>query len=35
MLNFGFLDKGMGIVSPTHFVYDLTAEVFLMLYSIS
>ena len=22
MLNFDFLDKGLGIVSPAHFVYD-------------
>ena len=22
MLNFGFFDKGLGIVSPGHFVYD-------------
>ena len=23
MLNFDILDKGMGMVSPAHFVYDL------------
>ena len=35
MLNFGFLDKGLGIVSPAHFVYDFSTEMFLMLYSIN
>ena len=27
--------KGMGIVSPPHFVYDLARKMFLMLYSIN
>ena len=35
MLNFHFLDKGLGIVSPAHFVYDFPTEIFLMLYSIN
>ena len=35
MLNFDFLDKGLGIVSPAHFVYDFSTEMFLMLYSIN
>ena len=33
MLNFDFLDKGLGIVSPAHFVYDFSTKIFLMLYS--
>ena len=35
MLNFDFLDKGLGIVSPAHFVYDFSTKIFLMLYSIN
>ena len=35
MLNFEFLDKGQGIVSPAHFVYSFSAKIFLMLYSIN
>ena len=34
MLNLDFLDKGLGIVSPAPFVYDLSTKMFLMLYSI-
>ena len=34
MLNFDFLEKGLGIVSPPHFVYDFSRKMFLMLYSI-
>ena len=26
MLNFGFLDKGLGIISPAHFVYDFSTK---------
>ena len=33
MLNFSFLEKGLGIVSPPHFVYDFLTKMFLMLYS--
>ena len=35
MLNFDFLDKGVGIVSPAHFVYDFLTKMFLILFSIS
>ena len=35
MLSFDFLDKGLGIVSPAHFVYDFSTEMFPILYSIS
>ena len=35
MLNFGFLDEGLGIISPAHFVYDISTKMFLMLYSIN
>ena len=33
MLNFDFLDKGLGIVSQAHFVYHFSTKIFLMLYS--
>ena len=33
MPNFNFLEKGLGIVSQQHFVYDFSREMFLMLYS--
>ena len=33
--NFYFLEKGLGIVSPPHFVYEFSTKVFLMLYSIN
>ena len=33
VLNFNFLDEGLGIVSPAHFVYDFSTKMFLMLYS--
>ena len=35
MLNFDFLDKSLGIISPAHFVYDFLTKMFLMLYSIN
>ena len=35
MLNFDFLDKGIGIVSPANFVYDSSTKMFLILYSIN
>ena len=35
MLNFDFLDKGLGIVSAAHFVYDFSTKMFLKLYSIN
>ena len=33
-LNFGILERGLAIVSPPHFVYDFSRELFLMLYYI-
>ena len=35
MLNFDFLEKGLGIVSPPHFVCDLLRKMFLKLYSVN
>ena len=35
MLNFAFLDKGLGIISPAHFEYDFSTKMFLVLYSIN
>ena len=35
MLNFDFLEKGLGKVSPAHFVYDFARSMFLMFYSIT
>ena len=35
MLNFDFLEKGLGIVYPPHFVYDFLRKMFLMLHSIN
>ena len=35
MLNFGFPEKGLGKVSPPHFVYDFSREMFFMLYSLN
>ena len=35
MVNFDFLDKGLGIVYPAHFVYDFSTKMFIMLYSIA
>ena len=35
MLNFGFLEKKLGIVFPPHFVYDFSRKIFLKLYSSS
>ena len=32
MLNFDFLEKGLRIVSPPHFVYDFSRKIFLKLY---
>ena len=34
MLNFDFLEKGLGIVSPPHFEKDFSRKMVLMLYSI-
>ena len=33
MLNFVILNKGLGITSPAHFVYDFSTKMFLKLYS--
>ena len=33
--HFHFLKKGLGIVSPPHFVYGFSTKMFLMLYSIN
>ena len=35
MLNFDFLDKGHGIVSPAYFVYDFSTKMFFILCSIN
>ena len=35
MLNFVFLDKSLGIISPAHFVYDFSTKMFIMVYSIN
>ena len=35
ILNFNFLEKDIGIVSPPHFVYDFSRNIFLKLYSIN
>ena len=33
MLNFDFLNKGLGIVPPAQLVYDFSTKMFLMLHS--
>ena len=35
MFNFDFLEKGLGIVSPPHFVYYFPRKMFIILYSIN
>ena len=35
MLNFDFLEKGLGIDSLPHFAYDFSRKIFAMLYSIN
>ena len=35
MLHFDLLDKGLGIVSPPHFVFNFSTKMFHMLYSIN
>ena len=32
MLNLNFSEKGLGLVSPRHSVYDFSRKMFLMLY---
>ena len=34
-LNVGFLEKGLGIISPRHFVHDFSTKMYLILYSIN
>ena len=35
MLNFDFVEKGLGKASPPDFVYDFLTNIFLILYSIN
>ena len=35
MLNFNFSEKCLGLGSPTHFVYDFSTKMFLMLHFIN
>ena len=35
MLNFNFPEKGLGLVSPPYFVYNISRIMFLMLYYIN
>ena len=35
MLNFDFIETGMGLVYPPYFVYDFSKKLFHMLYSIN
>ena len=35
MNNFDFLEKGLGIVPTSHFVYNFSGKMFLMLYSVN
>ena len=35
MLDFDFLEKGLGIVAPPHFVCGFSSKMFLRLYSIN
>ena len=35
ILNFEFLDKGLGLVSPPHFVYTFSPKMYLKLYSVN
>ena len=35
MLNFDILEKGLGLVTPAHFVCDFSRKIFPMLYSIN
>ena len=35
MVNFNFSEKGLGPVSPSHFMYDFSRKMFLMLNSIN
>ena len=33
MVNFEFSERGLGIASPPHFVYDFPRKMFLILYA--
>ena len=35
MPNFDFLEKGLGVVSLLHFMYDFSRKMFLVLYYIN
>ena len=35
MFNFDVLNKGLGLASPLHFVYDFSRKILLVLYSIN
>ena len=35
ILNFNFVEKGLGLVSLSHFAYDFSRKMFLMLHSIN
>ena len=35
MFKFNVLNKGLGLASPLHFVYDFSGKMFLVLYSIN
>ena len=35
MLNVSFSEKGLGLVSPPHFVYGFPRKMFFMLYSLT
>ena len=35
MLNFNFSEKGLGLVSPPHFVYGFSRKMFLLLHTIN
>ena len=35
MINFNFSEKGLGLVSQPHFVYNFSGKMFLMLHCIS
>ena len=34
MLNFDFLEKGLGITSPSHFVYDFSKNIYFSCYAL-
>ena len=32
ILNFDFIENGLGVVSPPHFVYDISTKMFLVIF---